>query len=234
MKRKLIIICFLLISQSVFSQKKFIAGADFNSLFPIGSLSDRFEKTFSGSVYFGQQTSERWTWTGRFEIFQYADLNMEKMFKKIEVSNAGVTKSYKVQLDKMRMNLSVGGLIVEGKYRLIEVDKFSSSINLGFGIYHWKFKRYAYNDSIFVDTSGTGNFMNVENLNVPKLIQIDWSGGFNLGLDLVYEFYQPLSIVFSANYKLLVAELWPILRLNLENVSGLQMLDLRAGLRVKF
>lgn len=235
MKRILIIfICLIALSVADFAQKKFIAGADFNSLIPVGSLTNRFQNTFTGSLYFGQQTSEKWTWVGRFEFFEFNDLNSDKLIKKINVTFNGKSTSYNVPLNKMKMNLTAVGLVAEGKYKVINLDKFSTNVNIGFGIYNWKFKRNAYVDSIFVDTSGSGSLMNVENLNVPKLIQIDWSGGFNFGLDLVYEFYQPIAFVFSANYKLLVAELWPTLSLDLENVSGLQMLDLRAGFRVKF
>jgi len=230
----LIITCLTIFSNADFAQKKFIAGADFNALIPIGYLNNRFQNTFGGSFYFGQKTSDKWTWVGRFEMFEFDDLNSEKLVKKISVNLGSKESDFVVRLNKMKMNLSILGLIAEGKYHLIETGNFSASLNAGFGIYNWKFKRNAYVDSIFVDTSGTGSKFNAANLNVPKLIQLDWSGGFNFGFDIVYEFYQPVSFVLSGNYKLIVAELWPTLSLDMENVSGLQMFDLRAGLRIKF
>jgi hypothetical protein len=236
MKKIIAYLILILITSNLqsFGQKKYIIGAEANGLLPIGTLSERFENTFGGSVYFGQQMTEKWAWTGKFEMFEFDKVNSEKLYKKVSTVFNNVTKTYKVPLNKMKMNLSVIGISAEGKYRFIELNGFSSNINIGFGIYNWKSIRNTYKDSLFVDTSGTGTLVNVENLDVPRLSQVDWSGGITFGLDFVYYFIEPVAIVLSGNYKLIIAELWPTLRLNLENVSGIQMFDLRVGLRYRF
>lgn len=234
-KTILLIIAFGLISAlKTEGQKKYFVGADFNGLLPVGSLSNRFNSSAGGSVYFGQQKSNNMAWSGKIEIFGFNDLNTDKLYKKINTVFNGVTKTYKVPLNKMKMNLNVFGISAEGKYKFIEFDKLSSNINFGFGIFNWKFSRNAYKDSVFIDTSGAGVLVNIENLDVPKLLQTDWSGGVSVGVDIAYYFTEPLALVVSGNYKLIIAEIWPTLKLGLENVSGLQMFDLRAGLRFRF
>lgn len=229
-----IVACLTFLTLPAEAQKKYFAGADFNGFLPIGSLNDRFVGTVGGSVYFGQQRTENWAWSGRFDIFQFTDINKEKLNKKINVVFNNKSKTYEIPLNKMEMNLSVYGVAAEGKYKLLQYEKFTSNINFGFGIYNWKFSRNTYVDSIFVDTSGTGTIVNIENLNVPKLSQSDWSGGISLGIEFEYNFINSIAFVLSGNYKLIIAELWPTLKLDLENVSGLQMFDLRAGFRYRF
>jgi hypothetical protein len=131
------------------------------------------------------------------------------------------------------MELSVAGFTAEAKYKLFKEDFFETDINLGFGFYYWNYERGSFNDSLFVDTTGNGDLALVEVLDVPSLNQKDWSGGLNAGLDFNIKVFEPVWLNFSVNYKFIIAELWPTLALNMENVSGLQFVDFRAGINLR-
>ena len=105
--------------------------------------------------------------------------------------------------------------------------------NVVAGFYYWNYDRGSYSDSLFADTTGRGDLVIIEIINVPALNQKDWSGGLNAGVDFNINIFEPVWLNLSANYKLIIAELWPTLDLNLENVSGLQFFDFRAGINLR-
>ncbi len=234
MKMPLVILSFFIISSISFSQNNFLVGASANYNIPFGMLSNRLEPAPGFLIYFGKQTSMDWAWIGKFEYFKLSDVNKDQMKKFVKSDVLGSVQTFEFQLPKLKMDLTVAGLTAETKYNFINTDLFDANFNLGLGFYLWEHFRSDYNDSLFVDTTGAGNLVLIEVLNVPSLRQKDWSGGLNFGLDLIFNLFQPLSLNLSANYKLIIAELWPTLALNLENVSGLQFIDLRAGIRFDF
>lgn len=234
-KIKFLLIALIIFTNYSFAQNKnWIVGANANYNIPVGELANRLEGNFGGLIYAGKKTDSKWTWLGKLEYFKLTDVNTEKMFKFVKAEINNISTDYKFNLPLLKMDLSVAGLGVEARYNLFSNEIFETDLNFGFGFYHWEHNRSAYFDSLFVDTSGTGNLLLVEVLDVPALSQKDWSGGINLGADFNIVFFEPLSFNFGINYKLIIGELWPTLSLNLENVSGMQFIDLRAGFRVKF
>jgi hypothetical protein len=230
---KNIVILLTFLSITVFSQSKFIAGAGANYNMPIGSLADRMNGAFGGLFYVGKQINEKWTWVGKFEYFKLDKVNQDNMFKIVETTINNSNQNLRFELPGINMELTVAGFTAEAKYKLFKSDFMESDLNLGFGFYYWNYDRSSYKDSLYADTSGTGNLAVVDFINVPSLNQKDWSGGLNVGLDFNFNLFDPVWLNLSANYKLLITELWPTLDLNLENISGLQFIDLRAGINLR-
>lgn len=209
-----------------------IIGAGSNYNLPLAGMADRMEGAFGGFLYAGKQTSESWKWFGKIEYFKLSDVNKEMMFKVVQADINDVTGNYRFELPLLEMELTSAGLSVEAKYNLFRSDFFEADLNFGFGFYYWEYSRSGYKDSLFVDSTGNGDLLLVEFLNVPPLFQKDWSGGINIGTDINILLFDPMAFSFGFNYKLIIGELWPALSLNLENVSGMQFIDLRAGLRI--
>ena len=234
MKKLFTFISIIFISFTLQAQNKFLVGASANYNVPVGMLSNRLEAAPGFLIYAGKQISSDWTWIGKIEYFKLTDVNKNQMKKFVKSDVLGTIKTFEFPLPKIKMDLTVAGLTAEAKYNFFRTDLIDANLNLGFGFFYWEHFRSDYKDSLFVDSTGAGNLILVESLNVPSLKQKDWSGGVNFGLDVNFNIYSPISLNLSANYKLIIAELWPTLALNLENVSGLQFLDLRAGIKFNF
>lgn len=234
MKKSINILFLILFISSAFSyaQNSAVIAAGTNYNLPVGSLSDRLKGNFGGWFYAGKQVNDNWTWVGKFEYFRLNEVNEEQMYKIVETNIGGTNEQIKFPLNNITMELTVVGLTAEAKYKIFKEDFVETNLNLGFGFYYWNYDRSGFSDSLFADTTGNGDLALVEILDVPPLNQKDWSGGINLGLDFDIYLFEPLWLNISANYKLIIAELWPTLSLNLENVSGLQFIDIRAGLKV--
>lgn len=239
MKKNIItqLLLLLIISLPVMTtaqDRPFIAGAEGSYFTPIGKLGERFQNTAGFSVYAGKQTSDRTTWLGRFEYFKYDQVNKEKMEISQEILVGINKKKFSAKLTQIKMDLEVAGLSVNMKSTIFDAGFMKTSLDLGFGFYRWTFHRQAH-DSIMVDSSGTAGVNKFFTLlqSAPPATQQDWSGGFSAGLEMDIAVAGPVWITLAGNYKNIVGELWPALALNMENVSTFQMLDLRAGVRVK-
>lgn len=170
---------------------------------------------------------------GKFEHFKLTDVNEDKMYKVIETNFNHANQTLTFALPEISMEPTIIGFTAEAKYKLLKTDFLETYLNLGFGFYNWNYDRGSYKDSLFAYTIGTGTFLLVDVIDVPSLNQKDWSGGLNLGLDFSINVFEPVWLNLSANYKLIIAELWPTLDLNLENVSGFQFIDFRTGINLR-
>jgi hypothetical protein len=230
---KIFLLTVFVLPQLIVAQNKFLIGAGGNYNLPIGSLADRMNGAFGGWFYAGKQVSDDWTWVGKFEYFKLTDVNEENMYKIVETNINGVNQNLRFELPGINMELSIMGFTAEAKYKLFKTDLFETDLNFGFGFYYWNYDRGNYTDSLLADTTGSGDLVVVDIINVPALNQKDWSGGLNAGLDFNVNVFEPVWLNLSVNYKLIIAELWPTLDLNLENVSGLQFFDFRAGINLR-
>lgn len=232
---KKIFLFILLLNFTVFSQENiFFIGVSSTYNFPTGQLGKRLNGNLGFLLYLGKPVSDDWTWVGKLEYFKLTDVNKNEMKKFIKSDLLGSVRTFEFPLTNIEMNLTAVGLTAEAKYRIFRTSFFDTDFNLGFGFFFWEFFRNSYMDSLFVDSTGNGDFVLVEALNVPSLRQKDWSGSVNFGTEFNVNFFDPLSINLAINYKLIIAELWPSLALNLENVSGLQFIDIRAGVKYEF
>jgi hypothetical protein len=241
MKKILLLISLfiILLSSFSFAQQKdtdeypYIINATADYYMPVGSLADRFEGTIGGTFYFGKQISDDYTWLGKIEYFKYTEVNSDNLNKSIEVEIGDETKTFSIPLTDLNMEMEVYGFGVETRYNLLRTGFFESELNLGFGFYYWDFNRDAYLDSVSVDTSGAGDLALISVIDVPENNQKDWSGAINLGIDAAVKIYEPVWFYTSVNYKLIIGELWPALALDMESVSGMQMLDIKGGIKIK-
>lgn len=235
MKKYFIAAIVLLFNLTLIAQENnFFVGASSVYNIPVGMMSKRMQGNIGVMLFAGKPVSTDWTWIGKFEYFKLTDVNKDEMKKFVKSDVLGDLKTFEFQLPKMKMEFTAAGLSAEAKYKLLRADGFNCDVNFGFGFYFWEYFRESYKDSLTIDSSGTGNFVLIETLDVPSLRQKDWSGTLNFGTDLNFNFFHPLTFILSANYKLIIAELWPTLALNLENVSGIQFIELRAGLKYEF
>ena len=209
-------------------EEAWIAGAGGAMYMPIGTLADRYQSTFGGNIYFGKEVSDSWSWVGKFEYFKFSKLNEDNLFKSKYVMVKGA-EILLPPLKDLKMDFEAFGLSANAGYKLYRNDLLSADLEFGFGIYRWFNKRSEYNATI--DTSGTGK---TYKLNVPAKDEDDWSAGLNAGFGVDVQIYKPVSFYASANYKLIIGELWPALALDLENVSSLQIIEIKAGLRARF
>lgn len=232
MKKYFIVAFILLLNFSLIAQENnFFVGASSVYNLPLGMMAKRMKGNFGFMLYGGKPVSAEWTWIGKLEYFNLTDVNKDEMKKFVKSDVLGDVQTFEFLLPKMKMEFKAAGLTAEAKYKLFKSDSFDFNVNFGFGFYYWEFFRDSYKDSLVVDTSGTGDLVLIEALDVPSLRQKDWSGALNLGVDFNLNFFHPVSFIISTNYKLIIAELWPTLALNLENVSGIQFLEIRAGLK---
>ncbi len=242
MKKYLYLLVFLSFAVNLLYAQKtnFISGADFNYYKPVGMLGERFESTIGCAVYFGKEVSKSWAWIGKFEYFKFDKGNKDKLFVIKDVAVGSTTETYDIPLTNLNVELEVAGLSANAIYNMIDIKPFKTELVFGFGIYRWfsprgKFTSYFDQNTktFYSDTTGVnGSFTKV--LNVPGISQVDWSGGFNIGLTFSYEVVDHAVVYAGCDYKNILGEIWQALSLNLESISSFQMLDYRAGVRVEF
>ncbi len=234
MSRKFLILIFIIFSSAfVYSQDKVnFIGISGSYFIPTGSLTTRFSPAGGFNLFYGYKTSENWEWFGKVEYINFNRENREKLKIKrtINLSGTEVVKTF--DLPKLETDLKIFGVSANANVRLFDYSIFNSDINFGFGIYRWESSRSGYFDTLRVDTMGTTYDAVI--LKVPALKQMDWSGGFNVGLNLSTKVIDPIWFEVTANYKAVIGELWATLDLDLENISVFQMFEIRAGLKARF
>lgn len=211
--------------------KRFVVTAGGSYLAPIGTLGDRLKPTTGGSIGFGQEAGNTWTWIGKFEYFKFSKVNQEKLFIKRKITTDNVEKEYTIPIPDLVMDLEVGGVSANAIIKVADYKFITANVNIGFGIYNWRSMRSAYYDSLYV-VGDSSSMIFAGYLDVPAKEQMDWSGGITAGVTIDVNIYEPVWLTFGANYKVIMGELWPTLKLDLENVSGFQMGEVHAGLKV--
>lgn len=211
-----------------------VAGAGVVYNLPAGSLHYRFNGSPGVMIFAGQEVSSNWTWVGKLEYFELTNVNESKLTKTVNIQEGAATNQYQVQLNKLSMKLKAAGLTAEAILNLVRVSSIEAKAHFGFGFYNWDSFRSKYNDSLFARSVDSGKLIKVADLAVPENRQTDWSGSLNLGCDLNVNLIDPVWITLGADYKLIIGELWQSLDLDLENVSGIQLLSFRAGVRINF
>lgn len=199
---------------------------------PTGSLISRFSPAGGVSLFYGYKTSDKWEWFGKVEYINFNKENREKLKIKRNVNLGGTEVVRTFDLPKLETDLKIYGASANANYRVLDFQLFKSDLTFGFGIYRWESFRSGYFDTLRVDTLGITYDAVV--LQVPPLRQLDWSGGFNVGLNLSTKIIDPIWFEVNANYKAVIGELWATLDLDLENISVFQMFEIRFGLKARF
>lgn len=235
MKRNIayIFLIIFIFSNFIIAQEKINSfGLGGSYLIPTGTLASRFKPAGGIDFFYGYRSSERWEWFGKLEFINFNKENREKLKIKRNVNVGGgeVTKTF--DLPKLETYLKIYGASVNANSKILDYGFFKSDLTFGFGIYRWESFRSSYFDTLRIDT--LGNTYDAVILKVPALKQLDWSGGFNAGMNLAVRIIDPLWFIINANYKAVIGELWATLDLDLENISVFQMYEIRVGLVAKF
>ena len=177
---------------------------------PVGGLSEWFKPAPTYSIAVGNQYNSNWIIEG---IFEYTNFEEE---------NAGSYIKNNVEL-----SLQHYGIVINGKYRLIEMNPVKLFFNVGAGIYNWEGVR----GEIQADSTSTPY---VPHIDEKKLAETNWS--FRSGIGIEIKPVTAFSVEFLAYYRFIVGDLWPTLqpRIELEEVSGFQTLNLSMGIRYFF
>ncbi|MBI9071051.1 MAG: hypothetical protein JEY94_05610 [Melioribacteraceae bacterium] len=215
----------------------YIIGASGNYIFPLGEMSNRFKNTAGGSIYFGKRISTSFSWIAKFNYMKFDELNNEKLTKKISAEIDQKKMIFDVPLKEIgdfSMDFESFGISVEAKMDIINSEFINTSFLMGFGFYKWEFNRSALAGNVFVDPDNDGSQISINELNVPGSFQEDWSGQINAGLEVSIKLTGNFWLNCNGSYTLVLGELWPALSLDMGNVSGIQMLEAKAGLRYCF
>ncbi len=214
-------------------QGKYFLGATGSYLIPIGGLADRMKPGVGGSFSFGKEVSPDWEWQGKVEYLKLTDVNQDKMIIRNKYTYNNVEREYDFPMKGIEMELTAYGVSANAYWHVLSTELFKANLNIGFGVMRWEYTRSAYKDSLYykptADTTLFGEY-----INVPAFEQSDWSGTFNLGVDLRVKVIEPLWFTVTANYKNIIGELWPILKMDMENVSTFQFAEIRAGFAASF
>lgn len=237
---KKLLICFLvffplnlLLPQKQEFQGKYFLGATGSYLLPVGGLAERMKPGLGGSFSFGKEVSPDWEWQGKFEYLTLTDVNQEKMVVRNKYTYNNVEREYDFPLNGIEMELTAYGATANAFWHVVSTDFFQANLNVGFGVIYWEYSRTAYKDSLYYQPTADTTLFG-EYINVPAFEQNDWSGTFNLGLDFRVRLLEPVWFTVTANYKNIIGELWPFLKLDMENVSTLQFAEIRAGFAASF
>lgn len=223
-----------MITSSLFAQKDYWSvGANADYYIPMSALGERFKPTLGGSISLGKTTEKNWYWFGQAEYFNMEKGNEDnfKILRNVEVNGSDVP--FTLPIDNIVVKFEVGSLSANTEYTMIKTDQFETSAKLGFGIYRWFYSRSGVSDTLYADTTGAGDLVQAAVLNVPAVSQTDWSGGFNAGIAFQIKIYEPVWFYANADYKVIIGEIFPALDLGLENISTFQMLNIKAGIRVR-
>jgi hypothetical protein len=214
--------------------RDYSVGASGTMSLPTSALAKRFVAAPGGLFYFfiNRGTPQ---WGGAVEYTKFSKLadNLSVSRPITDTANGVPQKTYyTIPIPKIEMSLEIFGASLQARYEVVRFGDLLVNAGFGAGIYRWTFKRNEYRDSLRAQTPRGERTAAV--VNVPALEQQDWSGGFNVGTDILFRVLDPVSINVGARYKLIIGELWPTLALDLEGVSTMQMLDLRAGISIDF
>jgi hypothetical protein len=224
----------LMFSWSPAEAQSVIAGGGILNHIPVGGLRDRYENSAGGSAYVGQMVNANWTWVGKIDYAQFTKLNTPQYKGTVSYVVGKTSQALNFPLDAslLSMKLTTTGFIAEAKYNIVRSRLLESNMNFGFGFTYWEQIRKAYTDTIMVDTSvgAVGKFAGFP-FSVVENKQTDWSGTINVGVEAVVKILPSLSVVAGADYKMIIGELWPMLAMHQENVSGMQMIIVRGGIR---
>jgi len=232
-KRISLLLTIFLFPVLIYAQDKpYFFGLGGSYLIPTGSLTLRFSTAGGLNLFYGYKSSDKWEWFGKIEYLNFNKENREKLKIKRNVNLGGSEVVRTFDLPKLETDLKIYGASANSNARLFDYDFLNGVITFGFGIYRWESFRSAYFDTLRVDTMGTTYDAVI--LKVPSLKQLDWSGGFDVGMNLSLKIIDPVWFEVNANYKAIIGELWATLDLDLENISVFQMFELRLGLKARF
>lgn len=229
------LIALILLAPTMLAQDRaVIIGAGPVYHFPAGSMRGRFDGSVGWMLYAGKQINSSWTWTGKFEYVELSNLNESALTMKVTGDVGGVSQTFQVPLTRLSMTFKAAGLSAEATVNILRFPPMEINAHTGFGFTYWEHTRSGYYDSLFVQIPGSASPVKVAELEVPGSQQHDWSGSIHLGVDFSVNAAGPVWFTLGADYRLIIGELWQALDLDIENVSGIQLVSVRGTINVRF
>jgi hypothetical protein len=164
-------------------------------------------------------------------MLSFTEGNADALVLKRKKEIAGVERVFELPLTGLDVKVQAVGLLATGTVPVFQGEFVEADGSFGFGFYRWTSLRGAFRDTLTADSLGTPVRLAI--LNVPQNRQQEWSGGIEVGTDLRVRAFEPVWLSLGVRYKLIIGELWPALALDMENVSGLQMFDVRLGVHAR-
>ncbi len=179
-------------------------------LVPLGTLGDLFSTGAGAAVTFGQKSSSDMLWEGVVEGARFTQGNAGKLY-----------------FDDLAVKLEYAGAGVQGTYYVGGAEGIFGGIANPYVLGSAVITRWSYvRGEHATDTTGL--------IVVPEFSQQDWSMKIGFGAGIEAYPAESISVYAQASYAILIGELWPTLALRLEGVSGMQMIQASAGIRVWF
>lgn len=213
---------------------QFSIAASGTGLLPAGGLANRFLRTNGANLGVAWYKPGGSYWSGEFEYFLFDEENRDRLTVRKIATVEGIDKEFVFPLSDIEMKLEVAGASAHIHFPVLTEEFLQAELTAGFGMYRWFGVRGSFSDTLTADTSIAGPPLRVAIINTPEIRQQDWSGGVSMGVAVNVPVIEPLSFEFSARYKLIFGELWPSLVIDLENISGFQIVELKAGVRATF
>ena len=190
-------------------------GGGLGWLNPVGGLTSRFSSAFVPILEGGYQRDE-----SSKIIFQYQPVVLFK------VNRAHL---YYDNLDMRLNNHSLALLFERSVWK--PVNYCAVSLYGGVSLNRWSYRLKGFHQAdTLMAVGGEDSVVVVDN---PPFGQQDWSWGGRIGACVTLTPFRFIECGWRCDYHLLIAELWPLLNVRLENVSGLQTATLQFFVRFK-
>lgn len=212
-----------------------LLGGEASYTAPTGSFAKRMRPSVTYRLTGREAHYNNPRWGGFVEYARFDEENRDRLsVKRLDTLN-GVPRELVFPLKPFDMVLTSYGAGVTMNYAVLTTPAAELSAFASFGVHYWEFDRAAYLDSIRIDTGSVAPKLKLlDVLRVPELHQKDWSGALHVGLDADITLFSPVILTAGVRYRILLAELWPTLEMDLENVSGIQSLSVSVGLQYLF
>lgn len=185
-----------------FSQTRYFIGGGVQSAFPVKNLDSRFLPTTFPTIRFGWKETEKGKTIFEFAPMTFSKINTEKMY-----------------YDSVDQNLKIQSAAVGYQQTIFTVfKKIDVAVTGSVTLNKWLYRRepFSYQDST------------AEVINISEFKQSDWSWGAKAGAVVTYSPVSWIHIGVSAQFHLIIAELWPAMAIRMENVSGLKLSEVGA------
>ncbi|PIS28282.1 MAG: hypothetical protein COT43_06655 [Candidatus Marinimicrobia bacterium CG08_land_8_20_14_0_20_45_22] len=186
-----------------FSQTRYFVGGGVQSAFPMKNLDSRFMPTTFPTIRFGWKDTEKGKTLFEFAPMTFSKINTEKMYydsvdQYLKIQSAAAGYQQTIFTVFKKIDVAVTGAVTLNK---------------------WLYRREPFycrdTNASIIDT-------------LLEFKQSDWSWGAKAGAVVTFSPVSWIHLGVSAQFHLIIAELWPAMAVRMENVSGLKLSEVCA------
>jgi len=190
-----------------FSQTRYFIGGGVQSAFPVKNLDSRFMPTTFPTVRFGWKDTEKGKTLFEFAPMTFSKINTEKMY-----------------YDSISQNLKIQSAAVGYQQTIFTVfKKIDVAVTGSITLNKWLYRR----ERFYFQNTNDGALDTLWEFN-----QSDWSWGAKAGMIVTYSPVSWIHLGASAQFHLIIAELWSAMAVRMENVSGLKLSEVGAFVEI--